>query len=67
MMLKPAWPEGSNDAEIRRCLVQVQASLDAAAAAVETDPDAAVDDILAARLLVGTLLVKLAQATTERG
>lgn len=45
--------------EVRQVLRQVQVSLDAAAAHVRSDAEAALDDILASRLLAATLLLKL--------
>jgi len=45
--------------EVRQVLRQVQVSLDAAAANVRDDTEAALDDILASRLLAATLLLKL--------
>jgi hypothetical protein len=44
---------------VRQVLRQVQVSLDAAAAHVRNDAEAALDDILASRLLTATLLLKL--------
>jgi hypothetical protein len=52
-------PDDAVLAEIRHVLRQVQASLDAAAARVREDAEAALDDILASRLLATTLLLKL--------
>jgi hypothetical protein len=47
------------DVGILDALHRVQESLDAAAAGAHGDPDAVLDDILAARLLVGTVLLRL--------
>lgn len=47
------------DADLHQALSQAQESLDAAAASVQIDADAALDDILAARLLVATILTQL--------
>ena len=53
--------------DLRRALEQIQSSLDLAAATVETDASAALDDILAARLVVGTLLLRLDGAGLQAG
>jgi len=47
------------DSDFRRGLRQIRTSLDAAVAAMERSDAAAIDDVLAARLLVSTLLVAL--------
>jgi len=41
------------------CLRQIRESLDAAVAAFDRGDEMSVDDVLAARLMVSTLLVKL--------
>jgi len=56
-MTRTPLPGSRGDA--RRSLEQAQASLHAAAATVHSDPDAAMDDILAARLLVGLVLLSM--------
>ena len=53
-------------ADIRSSLEQAQASLHAAAATVHRDADAALDDILAARLLVGIVLLALDAAAQDQ-
>jgi len=52
-------------AAIRRSLEQARASLHAAAVVVHRDPDAALDDILAARLLIGVALLGLGAPAIE--
>jgi hypothetical protein len=47
------------DVGVLDALRRAQASLDAAAEGAHGDPDAILDDILAARLLVGTVLLRL--------
>lgn len=56
---------GFGAAQIRRSLEQARESLHAAAAAVHVDPDGALDDILAARLLVGIALMALGAPGVE--
>ena len=51
--------------DMRGLLLQAQQSLQAAADVVHADPDAALDDILAARLLVGTMLLNLEPADLD--
>ena len=43
--------------KLRQLLEQAQVSLNAAMSCVHTDPDAATDDLLAARLLIATALL----------
>jgi len=50
---------------MRNTLEQVQDSLNAAAKAINTDVDAATDDLLAAHLLVSTALALLDDAADE--
>jgi hypothetical protein len=52
-------PQDLAAAELRDSLQQVRSSLDAAAGALPGDSDAALDDILAARLIVSTLMLQL--------
>lgn len=47
------------DATVKEALLQARQALEASAAAVHNDPDGACDDILAARLLLDTALVRL--------
>jgi hypothetical protein len=49
-------------AELEEPLTAVQQSLDAAAVIVTSDAEAALDDILAARLIVATLLARIVTA-----
>lgn len=52
-------------APLRSTLEQARSALDAAVASVDTDPEAACDDIVAARLLVNTALLSLDGVTTH--
>lgn len=45
------------DLDVNAALLQVREALEAAAQAVPHDPEAATDDILAARLIIDTLLL----------
>jgi hypothetical protein len=47
---------------VRLLLQQAQDSLDAGISCVHEDPDAAMDDLLAARLLVATVLLAIQQS-----
>jgi hypothetical protein len=49
------------DTSLRSALEQARLALDAAVDAVVVDPEAASDDVVAARLLVNTALLKLDQ------
>jgi hypothetical protein len=49
------------DTSLRAALEQARLALDAAVVAVDADPEAASDDVVAARLLVNTALLKLDQ------
>jgi hypothetical protein len=51
--------ERRTDADIHEALVQARHALDVAGASLHNDPDGTCDDILAARLLIETALVKL--------
>ena len=46
-------------ADLRELLCRARESLDAAVTSVRRDPEAALDDVLAARLLVTTALLSL--------
>lgn len=50
-----------NSHDIRGMLHQAQASLAAAITCVDEDPDAAIDDLAAVRLLVATAVLALVQ------
>ena len=66
MMGTPRAHPRPGGADIRGSLEQAQASLHVAASTVHTDPDAALDDILAARLLVGIVLMALDAADHDQ-
>jgi hypothetical protein len=48
-----------SESDVRNCLRQIRESLDSAVGAFDRGEETAIDDVLAARLLVSTLLVKL--------
>ena len=48
-----------DDADLRELLSQAQESLTAAISCVETDPQAATDDMLATKLLIATALLDM--------
>lgn len=52
---------------VRIGLERARASLDAAVQMISTDVEAALDDLLAARLLVSTALVQLGDESDEDG
>lgn len=45
--------------DVREALLQARIALEASVSTVRIDPDAACDDLLAARLLIDTALVRL--------
>lgn len=59
MVLNEPTSADSRALDVRGLLLQTQRSLQAAVDVIHSNPDAALDDILAARLLIGTLLLKL--------
>jgi hypothetical protein len=53
--------------DLSRMLSRAEDSLTAAISCVDTDPDAAVDDMFAARLLVASALLAIQQGTSFVG
>jgi len=53
------------DHGVLEALVRVQESLDAVVEGIEGDRDALLDDVLAARLLVGTVILRLEPGTGD--